>query len=213
MTEQWNDQPIRVVIIDDHPLVQQGLQRVFEQTSTIIVVGVTDQGSTALELVANCQPDVVILDLCLPDQHGVVVARQLHESFPQIALLVLTAYTDTTTAWTLLRIGVRGYMGKLSSPDELIGAVQSLAQGDIALDPRILPLPSHFTENNFTEREIEMLQFLIAGQRNQEIATALGLSIKTVEYHISRLLKKLKVRSRSEVIIKALQEGMLTSEQ
>jgi DNA-binding NarL/FixJ family response regulator len=200
--------PIRVVIVDDHPMLREGTRSVLTQHSGISVVGVAADGRAALELVNEHHPTVLLLDVHLPDISGVEVTRQVRSRHPEVAIVVLTGYDDAGYARALLRLGVRGYLGKAASADEIVAAVRAAAQGLTVIEPAALATFESTTEI-FTARELEVLRLMVAGKRNAEIASNLDVSVKTVEFHVSNLLEKLNARSRTEAIVQAQQQGLV----
>ena len=199
---------IRVVVVDDHPMLREGTRSVLMQHTGIDVVGVAADGRTALELVNEHRPHVLMLDVHLPDVSGVEVTRQVRSRYPEVAIVVLTGYEDAGYARALLRLGVRGYLGKTASADEIVAAVRAAAQGLTVIEPAALAA-FESTSEVFTARELEVLRLMVGGKRNTEIASALDVSVKTVEFHVSHLLEKLGARSRTEAILQAKQRGIV----
>lgn len=199
---------IRVVLVDDHPVLREGTRAVLAQHTGISVVGVAGDGRTALALVNEKRPNVLLLDVHLPDVSGVEVTRQVRSRYPEMAIVVLTGYEDAGYARALLRLGVRGYLRKAASPDEIVAAVRAAAQGLTVIEPAALAA-FESTSEVFTARELQVLGLMVAGKRNTEIAAELEVSVKTVEFHVSRLLEKLGARSRTEAIVQARQQGLV----
>lgn len=204
------NRPIRVVLVDDYPLLREGTAASLQRASGITVVGLAADGATALRLAEREQPDVVLLDLRLPDVNGVEVARQLRARFPSVAVLILTGYEDTGYVRPLLELGVAGYLRKTASGDEVIAAVRAVAVGRRTLPPDLLAEVDDASQyESLAPREQEILELISAGMRNAEIAAALSISVKTVEFHVSHLFSKLDVRSRTEAMRVAQQIGLL----
>jgi DNA-binding NarL/FixJ family response regulator len=199
--------PIRIVIVDDHPLLQEGTRALLARSAGIVVAGMAGDGETALRLVEQCNPDVLLLDLHLPGISGVDVARQTRARNPQVAILVLTGYDEIGYVRGLVQLGVRGYLRKSASGPELLAAIRAVAAGQTVLPPAITRTMINPKADLLTARECEVLTLLADGRRNLEIAQALGVSLKTVEFHISHILDKLGARSRTEAIFKARQQG------
>lgn len=207
MRDSKGERRTRVVIVDDHPMLREGTRALLEKTPDIEVVGTAGQGTEALRVVAELRPDVLILDVRLPDVSGVEVTRRVREAFPEVAILILTGYDDVGYLRALLDLGIKGYLRKTAKGDEIIDAVRLVAKGKKVLD-------TGGADNGefvglVTARERDMLRMIGAGMRNSDIADALGLSSKTVEFHISNLLQKLGARSRTEAILKAQQLGLI----
>jgi len=200
---------IRVVIVDDHPMLLEGTRVCLERAPDIAVVGVTGMGREAIHLVAEHRPDVLLLDLRLPDISGVEVARQVRAAYPDTAIVVLTGYGDAGYLRALWPLGIRGYLPKTATDAEIVAAVRRAAAGYTMISSesreQVLTEP-------LTPREREILRRLVAGQRNAEIAAALLISAKTVEYHVSNIFTKLGARSRAEAIRIAHEQGILLLE-
>ncbi len=214
MIRRRGGRSVRVFIVDDHPLLREGTQLSFERTPGFQVVGTADKGAAALERIGESRPDVLILDLRLPDMSGVDVARHIRERYPGIGILILTGYDDVHYARALTQLDIQGYLRKTASSDEIIDAVRSVAAGVKVFDPeivRVMEDQSNVAES-LTTRELEVLQLVARGRRNAEIADELTLSVKTVEFHISNLLGKIGARSRSEAVRTAYQQGLLRDE-
>lgn len=212
MTDTAAQQPTRVLIIDDHPMVREGTRALLERSATIKVVGALGEGVAALWLVHELQPDVVLLDVRLPDISGIEVARQLRAEFPAVKVLVVTGYDEIGYARALLQLGVRGYLAKSASGAELIAAVRAVAAGNQVLTAEAARVIIEGRNAPLTAREHEVLQRLVAGRRNAEIANDLSLSLKTVEFHVRNVLQKLGARSRAEAVSFALQRGIHLTE-
>jgi len=199
---------IRVFVIDDHPLMLEATRILLAFHADIAVVGTAGTGSEALRLIAELQPTVLVLDLRLPDMSGIEVARRVRATFPSIALLVLTGYDDISYVQAMLQIGVQGYLPKTATGPEIVAAVRTITSGGTAFHPKI-PLPGRsISLDNLSDREVQVARLLVAGQRNQEMADTLKVSLKTIEFHVSNILSKLMVRSQAEAISKAIALGI-----
>ncbi len=204
--------PIRVILVDDHPLLREGTRALLAQNAGIAVVGAAGDGKAALRLVGEQHPDVLLLDIHLPDISGVEVAREVRVRSPRVAILVLTGYEDVGYARGLLQLGVQGYLRKSASGAEIVAAIRAVAAGQTVLAPAVTRVVIANGVDPLTAREYEVLGLLARGQRNAEIARTLAVSVKTVEFHISHVLDKLGVRSRTEAILKARQQGFALPE-
>lgn len=200
---------IRVIVVDDHPMLREGTQALLARSAGIAVIGTAGTGGEALRLVAALRPDVVVLDMHLPDISGMDVTREIRANFPDIAILILTGYDDAGYVRALVPLGVQGYLRKTATGEEIVEGVRAVAQGRLALAPDMLQPGMGGTDVHLTEREYEVLWLLTSGRRNKEIAEVLGISVKTVEFHVSRLLEKLGARSRTEAIRTAVQLGLV----
>lgn len=210
MTDSQDIQPIRVVVVDDHPMILEGTQALLRRSPNIEVVGATGSGEEALRLIAELRPEVLLLDVRLPDMNGVDVARTVRTSFPDVAVLVLTGYDDTGFIRSLLQAGVQGYLRKTATGDELIDAVKTVAAGRTVLEAELLQIGLPSEGKALTERELSVLRLLAGGLRNTEIADRLEVSVKTVEYHMGHVFDKLGVRSRTEAVSNAVQRGIIS---
>lgn len=213
MPKHSEPQPIRVVVVDDHPLLRQGTQTLLERTVDIQVVGATGEGSAVLRLLQRTQPDVLLLDVHLPDMSGVEVTRQVRAEFPAVAVLILTGYEEVGYIRALVQLGVRGYLGKSASGERIVAAIRTVAQGRTVLASEAVRAALRVEAATLTVREQDVLERLVAGRRNKEIGDTLSLSLKTVEFHVGNVLEKLEVRSRTEAARIALERGLLTPRQ
>jgi DNA-binding NarL/FixJ family response regulator len=202
-SELPNPAPVRVLIVDDHPLVRDGFAAVLERMPGLEIVGTTGQGASGVRMVESLQPDVLLLDLGLPDQSGIEVARRVRASWPDVAVIVVTGYSVRNHSRLLTQLGVRGIVHKSAPSDQLVSAIHAAAEGRCVPDSR-RPEPSEtLMADPLTVREHEVLALVAAGLRNSEIATELHVSINTVEFHMRNLLSKLGARSRTEAIGRA----------
>lgn len=209
MDKRPDNRQIRVVIVDDHPVVRDGTLASLQEDPSVTVVGVAGDGATTIQLVSDLQPDVLLLDLHLPDMSGIEVARRVRTAFPQIAVLVLTGYDENAYIQVLLDLGVQGYLRKTIPSREIVAAIHTVVEGKTILAPEAAKVMSAERPEQLTKREYAVLQLLATGRGNAEIASTLGVTVKTVEYHVSRLLEKLGVQSRGEAIYRAQQRGLI----
>ncbi len=197
---------VRVLIVDDHPALRVGTRALLERQQSIEVVEAIGEGKRVLELVERLRPQVVLLDVRLPDLNGVEVARQLRRDHPDVGIVILTGYDDMVYRRALRRLGVHAYLRKTATALELERAVWMASRGEMveedAADGK-LPL-------GLSERERQVLEAMAMGLRNQEIAERLSLALKTVEWHVGNVLSKLEARSRTEAIGRALAEGLVS---
>jgi two-component system, NarL family, response regulator DegU len=212
MDRSPSSDPIRVVVIDDHPLILEGTSRCLERDS-IDVVGQASDGSAGLSTIAEQKPAVVILDLQLPDMSGVEVLRRLQESDDHPAVVVLTAHDEAGYLRRLLKLGIHGYLPKTSSCEQLISAIRAAARGRTVLMTESGRNAFTNSPEALTVREQEVLHCLTEGLSNAEISQELSVSERTVEFHVGHILQKLNARSRSQAIVNArrLGLGLLTS--
>ncbi len=209
---------IRVLVVDDHPVVRHGLMAILRWEQDIELVGEASDGTEAVRLILEQQPDVVLLDLRLPQLSGVEVMRRVKGHAPTTRFLVLTTYDTDEYIVPALAAGAEGYLLKDTEPDELSRAIHALMQGGAALEPRVAALvleqlSQEESSEGLSEREMDVLRLLPSGSSNKIIAIQLGLSENTVKSHISHIFAKLGVQSRAEAVSTAMQRGLLPLDQ
>lgn len=201
--------PVRVVIVDDHQLVREGTRQLLDQADDLEAIGEAGSGEEGFRLCERLRPDVALVDVNLPGMSGLELARLLAARLPEVRVLVVSAYDDYAYVAEALEIGVSGYLLKTASARELLDAVRAVADGILVLDRAVSPrlarraAPSAGTEK-LSPRELDVLRLLARGRSNKQIAAQLGLGLRTVESHVSRLLAKLGVASRTEAVAYAL---------
>lgn len=208
---------IRVVLADDHPAVRAGIRQFLERDPAIQVVGEAGDGEEALMLVARHRPDVLVLDLRMPRLSGLEVIRRLRAEFPQVRVLVLTAYDDDPYVFAALRAGAHGYLLKTAAPDELIHGVRTVHARRTVLDPevagRVVEGLGRPEPERLTERELEVLRLAARGLTNRAIGYRLGISERTVHTHLIHIFAKLGVSTRTEAVLRAIRLGWLSLEE
>lgn len=207
--------PIRVLLVDDHRVVRQGLRSILDPDPDFEVVGEASDGNTALELVAKTPLDVVLLDLKLPDIDGIEICRRILEVRPETAILVLTAYIDSSLVNACLQLGVRGYLLKDAENLHLRENLLAVGRGYAAYDPRAASILTDHVRHKSTPgetlklRDLEILRLIAQGKTNREISARLHLSEHTVKGYVKDILKKLGVHSRIEAVMIAKERGIL----
>jgi DNA-binding NarL/FixJ family response regulator len=208
---------IRVVLADDHPIVRAGIRNLLEKAPDIEVVGEAHDGVEALSFVKTLMPDVLLLDMEMPGLKGVDVARQLKDAELPTHILALSAYDDKQYILGLLAVGAAGYLTKEEVPEIIIEAVRGVARGEQGwVSRRVAAQMAAWTRGEdsqgvmaaLTSRELEVLEWVVAGRTNQEIGLELGISEKTVEKHLDAVFKKLGVASRVEAAVLAVKAGI-----
>jgi DNA-binding NarL/FixJ family response regulator len=214
---------IRVLLADDHVLVRQGIRQFLEDEDDIEVIAEANQGEEALRLVEAYLPDIAVLDIRMPQVTGLEATRRIKAQFPQVRVLILTAYDDDPYVFASLAAGADGYMLKTASADELIRAVRAIHEGSSALSPEIAskvirqmtnkkPEGAAAQVERLTEREIEVLRLAAHGLTNRAIGSELGISHRTVQGHLASIYGKLSVNSRTEAVTEALRLGWIVIE-
>ncbi len=212
------EQPaIRVVVVDDHPVVRHGLVSILRYEVDIEIVGEAADGREAVRIILERQPDVVLLDLRLPHLSGIDVMRQVRAQFPRIRFLVLTTYDTDSYIGPALEVGAQGYLLKDATPDELARGVRAVMQGRAALEPGVaarllVRVAEGETSEELSAREVEVLRLMVGGASNKRIAVSLNVSENTVKSHISHIFSKLGVQNRAEAVAVALQRGVVSGE-
>jgi two-component system, NarL family, response regulator LiaR len=206
---------IRVVIADDHNVVRKGIRDLLSDEGDIVVVGEARTGHEALDLALALKPDVVVMDIAMPELSGVEATRQIRTSAPEVRILVLTSYADDPYIYGLLDAGATGYILKTAESHEIVRAVRATAAGQSALDPAVAPRliarltqPSHHGDV-LTERELDVLRLVARGQTNKQIGSELAISDRTVQNHLANIYAKLGVASRTEAVTAALQRELI----
>ena len=209
--------PIRVLLADDHRMFRQGLRELLERKTDLEVVGEAANGREVLERVAALRPDIILLDIQLPELDGVAVARQLAQSHPEIKIIMLTMYRQDQHLFEAIRAGARAYLLKDADAEELIDVIERVHRGEAALDPAVTlrvfdefrRLRSEPEVEQLTERERDILELLAAGHDNRTIAQRLHLSEKTVGNRLSEIFQKLGVTNRTQAALLAVQRGII----
>ncbi len=209
--------PIRVVLVDDHPLIRQGFRALLGSVEGFDVVGEASTGAEAFAVVRGCRPDIVLMDLNMPGSDGLVATRRIVNEVPEAAVLVVTMREDESALLAAMRAGARGYLLKGADQDEILRAITSVARGEAVFGSHIAsrvldvlsspPSPSRAFPQ-LTPREHQVLELLATGKSNVAIGRALALNTRTVANHISAILAKLPAIDRSDAIIRARGAGL-----
>lgn len=208
---------IRVVLVDDHALVAEGTRQLLEAEPDLEVVGEARTGEDGLRLLEELAPDVALVDVNLPGMSGLELARLASSSHPEVLILIVSAYDDYAYVSQALEVGVAGYLLKTASARELVDAVRAVADGVFVLDKAVsLRLTRRGRRGvpdtaTLTRRESDVLSLLARGRSNKQVASELGLGLRTVEGHVSSVLAKLGVSSRTEAVLYALEHHLVDS--
>ena len=207
---------IRVLIVDDHPIICKGIRDLLEPAFGISVIGEAHTGTEALQMIEALRPDVVLLDMKLPDMNGVEIIKRAYKAGTRARILGLSSYNDREFISQLLTYGASGYLLKDEVPEEIVEAVRGVAHGEVgwvsrkvaALMSQIL-LKEQEGGTDLTSRELEVLNLVVDGKTNNQIGLTLGISVKTVEKHLHAIFRKMGVVSRVEAAIRAVQESLV----
>jgi len=210
---------IRLLVVDDHPIVLRGTQALLAEIEDIEVVGLADNGKIAVELSRSLNPDVILMDLIMPEMDGIESISQIKAEQPDLKILVLTSFITDDKVFPAIKAGALGYLLKDSSPDDLIRAIRQVFRGEPSLHPSIARKilqdlrrslsEGEIIQESLTDREVEVLQMVAKGNDNQEIAEKLVIAEVTVRTHISTILRKLHLANRVQASLYALRQGII----
>jgi len=213
---------IRVLVVDDHTIVRDGIRALLGLAGDIEVVGEAENGREALDRVRELVPDVVLMDVAMPTMDGLEATRRIHREFPQTKVLALTQYDDREYVFSVVEAGAQGFISKTAASAEVVSGIRAVHRGDSFLSPSVAKLlVEHYREGatlrksqdpygQLTDREREILKLLAEGYTGQEIAEMLVISPKTVEGHKTNLMSKLDIHSRIDLVKYALRKGIIT---
>lgn len=212
---------IRLLLVDDHAVVRSGLRMLLAGEADVEIVGEAGSGSEAVSAAGSARPNVILMDIGLPDMTGIEAARVIKSKFPNIFIVALTIHEDEEYFFKMLEAGASGYVPKRAAPDELLTAIRAASQGEVYLYPSLAKLlvkdylsQDREQENKpaldgLTGREQEVLSLLAEGASNGEIASSLVISPKTVERHRENIMRKLNLHSRAELVRYAIRKGII----
>ena len=212
---------IRLLLVDDHAVVRSGLRMLLATESDVEIIGEAGTAAEALASAADLEPDVILMDIGLPDKSGIEATQEIKARFPDIAIVALTIHEDEEYFFKMLEAGASGYVPKRAAPEELLTAIRAAANGEVYLYPTMAkllvqdylvsePIDKKQTDGKeLTEREQEVLTHLAEGESNDEIAKALVISPKTVARHRENIMRKLNLHSRAELVRNAIRKGII----
>ncbi len=211
---------IRILLVDDHALVREGTRRLLETENDVQVVAEASSGEEAIEVARSLQPDIAVMDIAMPGIGGIEATRAIKKYCPETAVLILSAYDDEPYLLALLDAGAAGFLLKNVHGQELIQAIRAVARGESLLQPSIAekmmrrlsarPDTTLRSTNLLSEREFDVLRLAARGLPNKEIAARMSLSIRTVHSHLANIFMKMQVGSRTEAVLLALRQGMIS---
>ncbi len=207
-------QKIKVILVDDHEMVRLGLKSFLNLQPDVEVVGEAGNGLDGINLALELKPDVVVMDLVMPEMSGVEATLKLLEEWKEVKILVLTSYLDNEKIYPVIEAGAKGYMLKTSSAAEILNAIQKVARGELAIETEVdKKIKAHDMQpelhEDLTARERDILRLLAKGYDNQTIADELFISLKTVKTHVSNILAKLEVDDRTQAVVYAFKHHLV----
>ena len=202
---------LRVLLVDDHALVRRGFRRMLEDEPTFQVVGEASDGAEAVKRAEELRPDVIVMDCALPQVNGIEATRQILKKLPNTSVLMLSMHSEDTLVRQAMEAGARGYILKNAMDLDLVSAIKNVANGKTVLDPQISRGGALKGERDtgLTQRELEILQHIVAGKSNKEIATELNLSVNTVSVHRANIMDALGIHKTAELVVYAIRNGLV----
>ena len=206
------EEVIRVLLADDHAVVRAGIRQFLERATGLVIVAEADDGDEARRLIAALRPDVAVLDIQMPQATGIEVARWTRVRYPQVGVLILTAYDDDPYIRAGLDAGANGYVLKTAAPDEMVQAVRDVNEGKKVLDPAIRARAQTLVTiyEPLSERELDVLALAARGYTNKAISARLFISDRTVQGHLAHIYAKLQAGTRTEAVMRAVALGLIT---
>jgi NarL family two-component system response regulator LiaR len=213
-----SEAPIRVLVVEDHRIVREGIRSLMEDIEDIQIIGEASNGQEGVDLADRLKPDVVLMDLMMPRMGGLEATRLITGEHPDIHVLVLTSFIADDKVFPAIKAGARGYLLKDTGSKELIEAIRKIYSGEPSLAPEIAqkvlteirqpPTGEQLTPDPLTERELQVLKLVAQGKSNNQIASELGISLHTVRTHVNRILSKLHLANRVQATLYALRQGV-----
>ena len=201
---------ISVLLVDDHSLVRRGFRRMLEDEEGLRVVGEASDGQEAVEAVGMLKPHVVVMDFALPSMNGALATRRIRDLYPATAVLILSMHAEAGFVRTCLEAGSRGYLLKNAMDLELVSAVRRIAAGEHVLDPRLGKVAAAEPLPALSPRELEVVQLIVHGKSNKEIAVILHISVNTVSVHRANIMQALNLHNTAELVVYAIRAGLVS---
>jgi DNA-binding NarL/FixJ family response regulator len=202
---------LKVLLVDDHALVRRGFRRMLEDEPTFQVIGEASDGLEAVQLAERLRPEVIVMDCALPQINGIEASRRILAKQPETNILMLSMHSEDTLVRQALEVGAKGYVLKNAMDLDLVSAIKKVAQGKLVLDPQIMRSGNLKGERDtgLTPRELEILQHIVAGKSNKQIATELNLSVNTVSVHRANIMDALGIHKTAELVVYAIRNGLV----
>ena len=202
---------LKVLLVDDHALVRRGFRRMLEDEPSFQVVGEASDGLEAVQLAEQLKPEVIVMDCALPQINGIEASRRILMRMPGISILMLSMHSEDTLVRQALEAGAKGYVLKNAMDLDLVSAIKKVAEGKTVLDPQIMRSGNLKGERDtgLTPRELEILQHIVAGKSNKQIATELNLSVNTVSVHRANIMDALGIHKTAELVVYAIRNGLV----
>ena len=202
---------ISVLLVDDHAVVRRGFRRMLDDDETLEVVGEASNGTEAVQLAGKLRPQVIVMDCQLPELTGVAATRIILRSHPETAILMLSMHSEDTLVRQALDAGARGYVLKNANDLDLASAIKNVAAGKSVIDPQLQRAETLKGERDtaLTARELEVLQHIVAGKSNKEIASELALSVNTISVHRANIMERLGIHKTAELVVYAIRNGLV----
>jgi DNA-binding NarL/FixJ family response regulator len=202
---------LKVLLVDDHALVRRGFRRMLEDEPSFQVVGEASDGLEAVQLAEQLRPEVIVMDCALPQINGIEASRRILAKQPETAILMLSMHSEDTLIRQALEAGAKGYVLKNAMDLDLVSAIKKVAEGKTVLDPQIMRSGNLRGERDtgLTPRELEILQHIVAGKSNKQIATELNLSVNTVSVHRANIMDALGIHKTAELVVYAIRNGLV----
>ena len=202
---------LKVLLVDDHALVRRGFRRMLEDEPSLQVVGEASDGLEAVQLAEQLKPEVIVMDCALPQINGIEASRRILARQPQTAILMLSMHSEDTLVRQAMEAGARGYVLKNAMDLDLVSAIKKVAEGKTVLDPQVIKSGGLKGERDtgLTPRELEILQHIVAGKSNKQIATELNLSVNTVSVHRANIMDALGIHKTAELVVYAIRNGLV----